>query len=110
MGVLLLFQLCCCLFIEFWQLIFLAVLIVKVQGVLGNGSHMAACHKVNKPTIAFPKGCRDFKQGVATLGPLGQWFSKCVPLVVRELRSSGTQRNLRIKYKSGRVSTKAIFF
>ncbi len=77
MGVLLLFQLCCCSFIEFWQLIFLAVLIAKVQGVLGNGSHMAACHKVNKPTIAFPKGCRDFKQGVATLGPLGQWFSKC---------------------------------
>ncbi len=30
--------------------------------------------------------------------------------MVRELRSSGTQRNLRIKYKSGRVSTKAIFF
>ncbi len=30
---------------------------------------------------------------------LDQWFSKC-----------GTQRNLRIKYKSGRMSTKAIFF
>ncbi len=35
--------------------------------------------------------------------PLDQWFSKCGT-------SSGTQRNLRIKYKSGRVSTKAIFF
>ncbi len=38
--------------------------------------------------------------------PLQQWFSKCGT----RASSSGTQRNLRIKYKSGRVSTKAIFF
>ncbi len=34
-----------------------------------------------------------------------QWFSKCGMRT-----TSGTQRNLRIKYKSGCVSTKAIFF
>ncbi len=37
---------------------------------------------------------------------LDQWFSKCGT----RASSSGTQMNLRIKYKSGRVSTKAIFF
>ncbi len=34
-----------------------------------------------------------------------EWFSKC-----GSRTSSGTQRNLWIKYKLGRVSTKAVFF
>ncbi len=42
-----------------------------------------------------------------TIDNLWQWFSKCGTLTTS---SSGTQRNRRIKYKSGRVSTKAIFF
>ncbi len=43
---------------------------------------------------------------------LEQWFSKCGTRTTSGTWafSSGTQRNLRIKYKSGRVSTKAIFF
>ncbi len=43
---------------------------------------------------------------------LEQWFSKCGTRTTSGTwaSSSGTQRNLRIKYKSGRVSTKAIFF
>ncbi len=42
---------------------------------------------------------------------LEQWFSKCGTRTTSGTwaSSSGTQRNLRIKYKSGRVSTKAIF-
>ncbi len=41
-----------------------------------------------------------------------QWFSKCGTRTTSGTwdSSSGTQRNLRIKYKSGRVSTKAFFF
>ncbi len=42
---------------------------------------------------------------VKSLYSLKQWFSKCGTWDF----SSGTQRNLRIKYKSVRVSTKAIF-
>ncbi len=43
---------------------------------------------------------------------LRQWFSKYGTRTTSGTWdfSSGTQRNLRIKYKSGRVSTKAIFF
>ncbi len=43
---------------------------------------------------------------------LNQWFSKCGTRTTSGTwaSSSGTQRNLRIKYKSSRVSTKAIFF
>ncbi len=43
---------------------------------------------------------------------LRQWFSKCGTRTTSGTwdSSSGTQRNLRINYKSGRVSTKAIFF
>ncbi len=42
---------------------------------------------------------------------LMQWFSKCVTRTTSGTwaSSSGTQRNLRMKYKSGRVSTNAIF-
>ncbi len=43
--------------------------------------------------------------------PINQWFSKCGTRTTSGTwaSSSGTQRNLRIKYKSGRVSTKSIF-
>ncbi len=43
---------------------------------------------------------------------VAQRFSKCGTCTTSGTWdfSSGTQRNLRIKYKSGRVSTKAIFF
>ncbi len=43
---------------------------------------------------------------------LGQWFSKCGTRTTSGMwaSSSGTQRNLWIIYKLGRVSTKALFF
>ncbi len=50
--------------------------------------------------------------GVNSLDGLDQWFSKCGTRTTSGTwaSSSGTQRNLRIKYKSGRVSTKANCF
>ncbi len=50
-------------------------------------------------------GVLDWSADSPDLNPVEQWFSKCGTWA----SSSGTQRNLRIKYKSGCVSTKAIF-
>ncbi len=49
-----------------------------------------------------------FRLNVCGFHTLEQWFSKCGSGT--RASSSGTQRNLRIKYKSDRMSTKAIFF
>ncbi len=48
--------------------------------------------------------------GDNSLDGFDQWFSKCGTRATSGTWASSTQRNLRIKYKSGRVSTKAIFF
>ncbi len=57
-------------------------------------------------------GVLDWPANSPDLNPIEQWFSNCGTRTTSGTwdSSSGTQRNLRIKYKSGRVSTKAIFF